>query len=140
MKCREMRLRILHPGEDHLGPCERVGDHCIQNLLREGSGKLPWRGEVLHLIMFALPPIIPQTPAQLLIYTMELFVPHVRGFEIRLHAFLFQLLLRHTILQPPHYLQDLLHGQFFWRCACSTSSCGGHSSLSPQTSSNVTVT
>ena len=101
VKCREMGLRVFHPGEDHLGPRERVWDHCIQNLLREGSGnpgRGHWRGEVLHLVMFTLPPIIPQTLAQLLIYTMELFIPHMRGFEICLHAFLFQLRLRHIIL------------------------------------------
>ena len=34
----------------------------------------------------------------------------MRGVEIRLHAFLFYLRLRHVILQPPHYLQDLMHG------------------------------
>ena len=56
------------------------------------------RGEVLRLVMFALPLIVPQTPAQLLINAMELFVPHMQGFEIRLHAFLFHLRLRHIIL------------------------------------------
>jgi len=90
--------------------------------------------------MFALPLIVPQTPTQLLINMAELFVPHMRGFENRLHAFLFHLRFRHIILQPPHYLQDLLHGQFFTRRACSTSSRGGHSSLFPQTSPNITVT
>ena len=29
VKCSEVRLRVLHPGEDHLGPRERVRDHCI---------------------------------------------------------------------------------------------------------------
>ena len=48
-----MRLRILHPGEDHLGSRERVGDHCFQNLLRERCGKLPWWGETLGLILVA---------------------------------------------------------------------------------------
>ena len=65
---------------------------------------------VLHLVMSMLPPIISQALAQLLIYTVELFIPLMRGIEIRLHAFLFQLRLSHILLQPPHYLQDLLHG------------------------------
>ena len=56
------------------------------------------------------PPIISQAPAQLLIYAVELFIPLMRGFEICLHTFLFQLRLRHILLQPPHYFQDLLHG------------------------------
>ena len=60
--------------------------------------------------MLMLPPIISQTPAQLLVYAVELFIPLMRGFEICLHAFLFHLRLRHILLQPPHYLQDLLHG------------------------------
>ena len=106
-ECSEMRLRILHPGEDHLGSCERVGDHCFQNLLREGCGKLPWWGETLGLILVTLPLVIVQTPAQLFIHTMELFVSRVRGCKIRLHAFLLRLhafllrpRFRHFILQP----------------------------------------
>ena len=110
VKYNEVRLRVLHPGEDHIGPRERVWDHRIQNLLREGSGKLPWWGVILHLVVFTLPPIISQTLAQLLIHTAELFIPLMRGFEICLHVFLFQFRLRHILLQPPHYLQDLLHG------------------------------
>ena len=69
---------------------------------------------MLHLLLFALPLVVPQTPAQLLINATELFVPHMRGFEIRLHAFLFHLRLRHIILQPPHYLLKLAMGLMFY--------------------------
>ena len=88
VECSEMRLRILHPGEDHLGPCERVGDHCFQNLLREGRGKLPWWGETFCLILVTLRLVIAQTTTQLFIDTMELLVSHVGSREIRLHMFL----------------------------------------------------
>ena len=65
---------------------------------------------ILHLIMSRPPPIISQALAQLLIHTVELFVLLMRGVKICLHAFLFHFRLRHVLLQPPHYLQDLLHG------------------------------
>ena len=37
---------------------------------------------VLHLVMSRPPPIISQALAQLLIYTVELFIPLMRGVEI----------------------------------------------------------
>ena len=133
VECSEMRLRILHPSEDHLRSCERVGDYRIQDLLREGCGKLPWWGEKLGLILFTLPLVIAQTPTQLFIYTMELFVSRTRVCDIRLHAFLFHPRFRHLILQPLHHFHDLLHGHFLTRHACGTLSCTPHSSLFPQT-------
>ena len=98
VECSEMRLGVLHPGENHLGSRERVGDNCIQDLLREGCGKLPWWGETFGLILFTLPLVIGQTPAQLFIHPMELFVSRARVYKIRLYALLFHPRLRHLIL------------------------------------------
>ena len=73
-------------------------------------GKLPWWGMVLRLVLPRPPPIVSQALAQLLIHTVELFVTLMRGVKVCLHALLLHLRIRHVLLQPPHYFQDLLHG------------------------------
>ena len=51
----EMCLRVLHPCERHLGPSECVGDHRLQDRLRERFSELPWWSEMLRLIYVACP-------------------------------------------------------------------------------------
>ena len=123
----EMCFGILHPCEDHLGPCECVGDQRLQNLLREWRGKLPWGGETFGLIWVALPLVVAQAATQFFVCSMKLFISRLRGRKIRLHAFLLCPRFCHFILQPLHHGHDLLHGHFLARSARWTLSRGPHS-------------
>ena len=123
-----MCFGILQPCKSHLGPCERVGDQRLQDLLREWCGKLPWGGETFGLIWVALPLGVAETATQFLVCAMELFISRLRGRKIHLHAFLLRPRFCHFILQPLHLGHDLLHGHFLARSARWTLSRGPHSS------------
>ena len=96
----EMRLRVLHPCERHLGPSECVGDHRLQDRLRERRRKLPWWSERFRFIYVALSCVVAPPVAQLLIYATQLIISRLRRCEIRLHALLLSLRRCHCPCNP----------------------------------------